>query len=316
MSKREGLILKCKQRNVNYIVEVFFALFVLGMMGCSLSRGIALDTSSRNFYETANLIMTKWEIEIFKHLPGQESREEFISDFWAKRDPSPETDENEFKEEFFRRIEYANKRFKEGIPGWKTDRGRIYIYLGPPDRFEDSPMLNFPDIRGIIVWIYYNQVAVTFIDKKGDGRYILDLNPRYGYYGDLFGALDRAKLGYASKEDVFGKKFVDFDVEYDKEKKGILVSLPIDSLTFKEEEGILKADFEFKFYIYEKEGLWNDKFQETRHFKMPEEEILQLKKLDFIFPYELDRGHYYFDLVVVGGSLAAGKSRKIFKIRT
>jgi len=302
-------------KNVNYMVEVFFALFVLGMIGCALSRGIALDPSSRDFYETANLIMTKWEIGIFKHLPDQESREEFISDFWAKRDPYPETDENEFKEEFFRRIEYANKRFKEGIPGWKTDRGRIYIYLGPPDRFEDRPVLNFPDLRGFIVWIYYNQVAVTFIDEKGDGRYILDLNPRYGCYGDLFGALDRAKLGYTSKEDVFGRKFVDFDVEYDREKKEIVVSLPIDSLTFKEEEGILKADFEFKFYIYEKEGLWNDKFQETRHFKMPEEEILQLKKLDFTFPCELDTGHYYFD-VVVGGSSGKGRSRKIFKIRT
>ena len=91
-----------------YLSKSFFALLVLGMISCGLSREIELDPVSLDFYETAQLIMTKQEKEIFKHLPDQESREEFISDFWAKRDPDPATEENEFKEEFFRRIEYAN----------------------------------------------------------------------------------------------------------------------------------------------------------------------------------------------------------------
>jgi GWxTD domain-containing protein len=300
-------------KNVKYLSISFCALLVLGMGGCTLSRKLALDPSSRVFYETAQLIMTKWEKDIFKHLPDKESREEFIGDFWAKRDPDPATEENEFKEEFFRRIDYANRRFREGIPGWKTDRGRIYIYLGPPDSFEDRPMLNLPGVKGLILWIYYNQVAVTFIDEKGDGRYAMDLNPQYGYFGDLFGALERARLGYTRNEDIFGKKFLDFDVEYDKEKKEIVVSLPVKSLTFIEEEGIFKASFEFKFYLYEKKGPWNDKFQETRQFEMPEEEVVSLKKLDFTFPYELNTGRYYFDVVVDGSDI--GKSRKFFNIK-
>jgi len=296
---------------LNYLTRIVFGLLVLGMIGCSSSRKIILDPVSRDFYETARLIMSKQEKDIFNHLPDQESREEFIRDFWIKRDPDPETEENEFKEEFFRRIEYANERFKEGPPGWKTDRGRIYIYLGPPDRFEERPMLNYPDVKGVIVWIYYNEVAFEFIDR-GDGRYTL--NPYSGIYGDFFGAIERAKLGYTREEDIFGNKFVDFDVEYNKEKQEIVVSLPIKSLVFGEEEGIFKADFEFVFYIYDREGLRNDKFQENRHFEMPEEEVLELEELVFAFPYEIEPGKYHFDVVIKGGS-GSGKARKIFEIK-
>ena len=93
-----------------------------------------------------------------------------------------------------------------------------------------------------------------------------------------------------------------------------MVSLPITSLIFKEEDGIFKADFEFTFYIYDQEGQSNDKFQENRHFEMPEEEVLELEELDFTFPYDLDPGHYYFDVIVVGSS-ETGKSRKIFEVK-
>jgi GWxTD domain-containing protein len=296
--------------SLNYLTRIFFVFFVLGMMGCGSSRKIALDPASRDFYETARLIMSKQEKDIFNHLPDQESREEFIRDFWIKRDPDPETEENEFKDEFFRRIAYANEHFKEGPPGWKTDRGRIYIYLGPPDRFEERPMLNYPDVKGVLIWIYYNEVAFQFIDR-GDGRYALD--PYSGIYGDFFGAIERAKLGYTREEDIFGNEFVDFDVEYDKEKQEIVVSLPTTSLVFIEEEGIFKADFEFVFYIYDKKGLRNDKFQKKRHFEMPEEEVLELEELIFTFPYELEPGKYDFDVVIKGGS-ESGKARKIFEI--
>jgi len=66
-------------------------------------------------------------------------REQFIEQFWLRRDPTPDTVENEFKEEHYRRIAYANERYASGIPGWKTDRGRIYITYGPPDEIESHP---------------------------------------------------------------------------------------------------------------------------------------------------------------------------------
>jgi GWxTD domain-containing protein len=82
-------------------------------------------------------IITDEERQAWKRLATDEEREQFIEQFWLRRDPTPDTVENEFKEEHYRRIAYANERYASGIPGWKADRGRIYIMYGPPDEIED-----------------------------------------------------------------------------------------------------------------------------------------------------------------------------------
>ena len=84
-------------------------------------------------------IITDEERTAFKRLSTDDERQQFIEQFWLRRDPSPDSEENEFKEEHYRRIAYANERFASGIPGWKTDRGRIYITFGPPDEIESHP---------------------------------------------------------------------------------------------------------------------------------------------------------------------------------
>ena len=84
-------------------------------------------------------IITDEERAAFKQLSNDEERENFIESFWQRRDPTPDTAENEFKEEHYRRIAYANEHFPAGIPGWKTDRGRIYIVFGPADEIESHP---------------------------------------------------------------------------------------------------------------------------------------------------------------------------------
>jgi GWxTD domain-containing protein len=84
-------------------------------------------------------IITDEERKAFKQLSNDEERDQFIEAFWQRRDPTPDTEENEFKEEHYRRIEYANEHFAAGIPGWKTDRGRIYIMYGPPDEIDAHP---------------------------------------------------------------------------------------------------------------------------------------------------------------------------------
>src|SRR5436309_4804791 len=84
-------------------------------------------------------IITEEEKKVFKDLQTEEERENFIEQFWVRRDSDPRTSENEFKEEHYRRIAHANERFASGIPGWKTDRGRIYILYGPPDDVEKYP---------------------------------------------------------------------------------------------------------------------------------------------------------------------------------
>ena len=84
-------------------------------------------------------IITEEERSAFKQLSNDEERDNFIEAFWQRRDPTPDTVENEFKEEHYRRMAYANEHFAAGIPGWKTDRGRIYIVFGPPDEIDAHP---------------------------------------------------------------------------------------------------------------------------------------------------------------------------------
>jgi GWxTD domain-containing protein len=84
-------------------------------------------------------IITDEEKKVFKSLATDDEREQFIEQFWLRRDPTPDTEENEYREEHYRRIAYANDRFASGIPGWKTDRGRIYIEYGPADEVDSHP---------------------------------------------------------------------------------------------------------------------------------------------------------------------------------
>jgi len=84
-------------------------------------------------------IISDEEKAAFKRLATDDERQNFIEAFWQRRDPTPDTEENEFKEEHYRRIEYANERYASGFPGWKSDRGRIYIMYGPPDENDSHP---------------------------------------------------------------------------------------------------------------------------------------------------------------------------------
>ena len=84
-------------------------------------------------------IITDQEMQAFKHLSNDEERDQFIEQFWLRRNPNPDSPENEFREEHYARIAYANEHFAAGKPGWKTDRGHIYIAYGKPDSIESHP---------------------------------------------------------------------------------------------------------------------------------------------------------------------------------
>jgi len=132
-----------------------------------------LDPVSKDFLSKVRYLITKEERRTFVNLPESE-RPKFIDAFWKKRDPDPETEENEFKAQYFQRIDEANHLFSEGQePGWLQDRGRIYILLGPPSEREAYP-------RGVTfygkpteIW-YYNFFPIVFIDDAWSGNYRLD----------------------------------------------------------------------------------------------------------------------------------------------
>ena len=133
-------------------------------------------------------IITNEERKAFKALATDEERENFIEQFWRRRDPNPDTEENEFREEYYERIAYANEHFASGIPGWKTDRGRIYITWGKPDSVEAHPSggsYDRPSYEGggstttypFETWFYRHLdnvgdgIEIEFVDPTGSGEY-------------------------------------------------------------------------------------------------------------------------------------------------
>lgn len=144
--------------------------------------------------EDVSYIITDEERAAFRRLQTDEEREQFIENFWLRRDPTPDTVENEFKEEHYRRIAYANEHFPSGIPGWKTDRGRIYIVYGPPDEIDDHSSGGFyerpPEEGGgetatypFQQWRYRyvegigNNVILEFVDPTMSGEFHLTMDP-------------------------------------------------------------------------------------------------------------------------------------------
>ena len=139
-------------------------------------------------------IITDEEKRAFKRLNTDEERQQFVEQFWLRRDPTPDTEENEYKEEHYRRIAYANDHYASGIPGWKTDRGRIYITYGAPDEIESHPSggsyerpINegggetstypFEDWRYRYIDGVGTNVIIEFVDTTMSGEYHISLDP-------------------------------------------------------------------------------------------------------------------------------------------
>ena len=139
-------------------------------------------------------IITDEERQAFRRFSTDEEREQFVEQFWLRRDPTPDTAENEFREEHYRRIAYANDHFASGIPGWKTDRGRIYIMFGPADEVEAHPSggsYERPIEEGggqtstypFEVWRYRylegigTDVLIEFVDPTLTGEYHMTMDP-------------------------------------------------------------------------------------------------------------------------------------------
>lgn len=144
--------------------------------------------------EDVKYIISNEERKAFVELNTDEERESFIENFWIRRDPTPDSMENEFREEHYRRIAYANERFASGIPGWKSDRGRIYIAYGPPDENEQHPsggsyQRPFNEGGGSTstypfeIWRYRylegigTDILLEFVDPTMSGEYRLTMDP-------------------------------------------------------------------------------------------------------------------------------------------
>jgi len=185
-----------------------------------------LDTQYKQWLnEDVVYIISPDERTAFLRLDTNEEREQFIEQFWLRRSSNPDLPDNDFKEEHYRRIAYANEHFASGIPGWRTDRGRIYIIWGPADEVDSHPTGGtydrpFDEGGGSTttypweLWRYRyleglgNNVELEFVDPSSSGEYHLTMDP--GEKDALLhvpgaGLSLMESMGLASKADRFSR---------------------------------------------------------------------------------------------------------------
>jgi len=154
-----------------------------------------LDSQYRQWLnEDVIYIISPEERNAFLQLDTNEEREQFIEQFWLRRSSNPDLPDNDFKEEHYRRIAYANEHYASGIPGWKTDRGRMYIMWGPADEIDshpsggtyDRPMEEGGGSTTTYPWETWRwrylegigeNVILEFVDPSGSGEYHLTMDP-------------------------------------------------------------------------------------------------------------------------------------------
>ena len=173
--------------------------------------------------EDVRWIITDEELSAWKKLSTNAERDAFIEAFWQRRDPTPDTEENEYKDEHYRRIAYANEHFAAGIPGWRTDRGRMYIMYGKPDSIDSHPM-GGPYMRPaeegggntetypFEVWRYRylegigQEIEIEFVDTCGCGEYHMTIDRSEKdalLHIPNAGLTDMEAMGMANKADRF-----------------------------------------------------------------------------------------------------------------
>src|SRR6202044_1707042 len=174
--------------------------------------------------EDVRWIITDQELKAFKSLSNDEERDNFIEQFWQRRNPDPDSPENEFREENYRRIAYANEHYAAGKPGWKTDRGHMYIAYGKPDSIDSHPSggsYERPMEEGggetstfpFEVWHYRyiegigENIDLEFVDtcQCGDYHYTIDRSEKDALkYVPGAGLTQYEEMNHKGKEDRFG----------------------------------------------------------------------------------------------------------------
>jgi GWxTD domain-containing protein len=286
-------------------VSLILGLLLAG--ACAGNRAVkALDPASREFLSTVRYLISKEERQAFLAVPDEPARKLWMEDFWKKRDQKPETPENEFKTEYLRRIAEADKLFKEGTtPGFRGERGHLYVTLGPPDTRETYPRgVSFYGVPTEI-W-YYNFFPIVFIDDGWTGNYRLAPES-----AAQVGEINRAQV--LLQPEPFGSEAAaaDLDVSVAKVKEGealVRLRLPYRDIWFEAEGDSFQAALELEVQVSSPSGkaVWQDK--KTYPISFGREDYLQAIRRDFLaeIPIRLAPGEYEILLILKN---AAGEGR-------
>lgn len=209
MAATGGSLMKRVKRLLRPEETASGGIWVPALAAAILIVSLAVALPARHISQEAHSQWDKWlnedvvyiisdqEKAAFERLATDEERRHFVEQFWERRDPTPGTPENEFKEEHYRRIAYANSHWAKGTAGWKSDRGRIYIKFGPPDEIDSHPKGGSwirPESEGggtvmtypFEDWRYYHfeglgSLSIEFVDATGTGDLRMILDPKAKY---------------------------------------------------------------------------------------------------------------------------------------
>ncbi len=273
-------------------------VLVAGLLGLSFFASCRLYNLERklspeyaDFLSQVRYIITSQERKIFLELPDSE-KPGFIEEFWKRRDPDPNTEENEFKIEYFNRIEKANEMFLgEGRPGWLTDRGRIYVLFGPPTDRITYPMGGGGE-RCQEIW-YYGNFPVVFIDDTCTGHYVL-VTLSLEHLHELNLAQSRLQKTFAQEKEFLDFKFsLKKNIVTEERVEGIFaLEIPFASIWFGSEGEQLKTILDVSLEIREVAGrlLWQHK--QSFPLELSEEELKAQRKKDYRLeiPFVLTEG--------------------------
>jgi GWxTD domain-containing protein len=282
-------------------IGFFLVVCLVSVLGCRLyNLEKKLSPENREFLSKVRYIVTKEERKIFLELPDSEKRE-FQGEFWSRRDPDPVTEENEFKEEYFRRIDEANRLFHGGTPGWLQDRGRIYIMIGPPTERYVYPMQ--ADSKPREVW-HYGHFPVIFVDELGTGDYqLMTLNAAH--------LLELNKAQMVSQERGKPRKeFFDFEVKtrVDEENE-VIMTLRVDykDIWFAGVEDRLETTIVLSVELVDAEEITI--LSETKAYPISilEDDIGKEDKITIEYPLVLKKGTYTLHLELEN---TAGKEKR------
>lgn len=269
---------------------VFFLLFAAACRVDKLEQQLAPQYAE--FLSQIRYIITGQERKDFLSLPDSE-KPQFIAEFWKRRDPDPDTEVNEFKIEYFKRLEKANQLFiGEGRPGWLTDRGRIHILFGPPSQRLTTPMIGDAYSRCQEVW-YYGNFPVIFVDLNCNGNYILaTLNLEHLH--------DLNMAQAAARNTIFSEKKpqIEFDLNLRKNPQvesrveGLVeIEIPVRSIWFSSEGGKLTTTFDVELEIRDSQNAVRWQYKNSYNVAMTAEQLKanQNSKYKIEIPFAVDQ---------------------------
>jgi len=325
------------------LTAISLAMVLTNANCAARNAGPKMDPESEAFYQEAHFLFTRHEKKVFDGLVSPEARKRFIQYFWDIRNPNPYAGENEFKLVMDERFAYVGSYLKEGnVPGWKTDRGRIYMLLGPPDFVDAQTVFNDPNVHGYMFWAYGQQaffetdirndgLYILFVDNDGHGRYYItmediavNIGGEYKYIGGtnlrLLDEAEEMKYKHIKKKgELFEKNNLAYQLTYDENKKSFHIVIQPRNVIFDEKAGtgMMTAKFKIDMVIYEgNENFF--KYTEVKTIDVKKEELLaredqtpSASPLQLDIPLKLKQGRITVD-VFISDLLGDAGHRNVF----